>query len=97
MGGEALPSDENCGEENWVRARERKSTLEEKCKFVTFVLDRMLSPDTERKKSEVVERKITDKTPRDSGPADTTVQIRPLSKCVVTEMWRASGSMVNED
>ena len=28
-------------QKNWMRARKRKSTLEEKYKFVTFLLDRM--------------------------------------------------------
>ena len=65
------------GEEDWTRARLRKSTLEEKYKFVTFILNRMkLSTEYRKKKSKEIEKKIKDKTPRDLGPANTTVHTR---------------------
>ena len=77
-----------------------KRTLEEKYKFVTFILGRMkLSIEHEKKRSEGIGKKIKDKkTPRNLGPADTIVQTR--SEClpysgVVTVMQRANGSMAN--
>ena len=48
-----------------------------KCQFSTFVLGRMkLSIEHRKKKSKGIEKKIKDKTPRDLGPADTTVHTR---------------------
>ena len=38
------------GEEKWMRARKRNSTLEEKYKFVTFVLGKMKLSIEHRKK-----------------------------------------------
>ena len=68
---------------NWMRARGRKSTLEEKYKFVTFVLDRMkLSPEhrknknreIEKIKNREIEKNIKVKILRDLRPEDTTVR-----------------------
>ena len=57
-----------------MRTRKRKSTLTDKYQFVTYVLDRMkLSIEQRKKKSKGIGEKIKDKTPRDLGPADTTV------------------------
>ena len=59
--------------EDWMRARERKSTLDDKYQFVTFVLDSMkLSIVHRKKKSKGIGKKVEDKTPADLGPADTT-------------------------
>ena len=55
---------------------ERKSTLAEKCKLVTFVLNIMKLSIEHSKKSLGIGKKIKDKTPRNVGPADTTVHNR---------------------
>ena len=63
--------------EEWMRERKVKSTLVNKYKFVTFVLDRVTLPTVHRtNKDEGIEKKIKEKTPRGLGPADTTIQIR---------------------
>ena len=65
------------GKENWMRSRTKNFTLEEKYKFVTFVLSRMRQSTEHRKsKSKDIEKKIKDKTPRDLGPQDITVHTR---------------------
>ena len=52
------------GKDNWMKARKKKRTTEEKYKFVTFVLFKMKLPAEHRKsKSKVPEKKIKDKTP----------------------------------
>ena len=58
------------GEENWMRARKRKRTLlEEKYKFVTFVLGRMkLSIEHRKKKSEGLRRRSKIKHPETLDP-----------------------------
>ena len=54
------------GKENWMEARRKKSTLEEK-------LNRMkLSTEHRKSKSKRIEKMIKDETPRDLGPEDTT-------------------------
>ena len=58
-----------------MKARRRKSTLEEVHKFVTFVLGRMkLSPEHRKDKNKDIEKNIKVKTPRDLRPEDTTVR-----------------------
>ena len=53
--------------------KKKKSTLEEKYKFVTFILSRMkLSTEHRKSKNLDIEKKIKDQTPRDKGP---TVQL----------------------
>ena len=65
------------GKDDWMRTRSMKSTLDDKYQFVTFVLDKMkLSTVRRKKKSKGVGKKIKDKTPRDLGPAETTVHTR---------------------
>ena len=60
-----------------MEARRKTSTLEDKYKFVTFILSRMKFATVHRKgKSKEIEKKIEDKTPRDLGPEHTTVHIR---------------------
>ena len=64
-------------EEDWMRARKRKSTLEEKYYFVSFVLDRMkLSIEHGKQKSKRIGKKIKVKTLRKMGHPDTTVHTR---------------------
>ena len=48
-----------------------------------------------KKKSKGIGKQVLDKTPRDLGPADTTIHTRLLYNCVETVMWRVDGSMVN--
>ena len=58
-------STEWAGEEDLMRARKRKSTLEEKYQSATFVLGSMkLSMSTERKRDEGIGKKIKHKIPR---------------------------------
>ena len=65
------------GEEDWLRARNMKSTLDDKYQFVTFVIDRMKRSIVHRNnKGKDIGKKVKDKTPRDLGPADTTIHTR---------------------
>ena len=55
-----------------------------------------LSIEHRNKKSKSIGKKVKDTTPRDLGPADTTLaQVDRLYNCVVVVMWRVNGSMVN--
>ena len=65
------------GAEEWMRTQNVKNTLDVKYRFVIFVLDRMkLSTAHRKKKSQGIGNKVKNKTPRDSGPADTTIHTR---------------------
>ena len=84
------------GKEDLIRARKMKSTLADKSKFVTFTLDRMkLSTVHRKKKGKGIRRKVKEKTPRDPGPADTSVHTRADVPTAVTVTWHVNGSMVN--
>ena len=59
----AFPTDSNDGtgstEEDWMRARKRKSILDNKYQFVTFAVDRMgLSTVHRRKRSKGKGKKV---------------------------------------
>ena len=85
------------GEEDWMRARIRKSTLEKKYQFVTFVLDRM-NLSIEHKKSKGIGKKVKDKTPRKLGPADTAIHTRidwPTVQLCGDSNVLCKGSVVN--
>ena len=76
-----------------MRERQVKSKFADKCKFVTLVLVRVkLAAVHRRRKSERIGKKVKEKTPRDLGPADTTIHTREKWPTVIL---RASGSMSN--
>ena len=57
--------------------REKKGALAVKTKFVTFALDSVrLSTVHRKEKGEGQEHTVNEKTPRDLGPADTTIHAR---------------------
>ena len=65
------------GKEDWMEARKKKNTPEEKYKFVTFVPSKMKLPTEHRNtKNKDKEKRIKENTPRDLGPEDTTVHTR---------------------
>ena len=63
--------------ENWMEARKKKNSTEEKYKFVTFVPSKQ-KPFTEhtKSKSKDIKNKVKDKPPRDFGPEDITIHTR---------------------
>ena len=63
-------------EEEWMRERKVKSTLAEIYQFVIFALDRMKLSTLHRKNGKGLGKKVKERTPRDLGPADTTIHTR---------------------
>ena len=74
--------------------KERKSALAEKTKFVTFALDSVKLCTVHRKeKGERNGKTNNGKTPRDLGPADTTIHAREEGP--TGQLWQGGGLMVN--
>ena len=65
------------GEKDWMKRRKEQTSPRDKCKFITYILNKMKF-STEHKKAEKKdgEKRLKKKTTRDLGPGDTTVHTR---------------------
>ena len=65
------------GKKDWMTARKKQNSPEDKYKFITYSLNKMKLP-TEHRKAEKKneEKRFKKKTPRNLGPEDITVRTR---------------------